>query len=111
MTDFPPDPDTDPTRLKNQPSLTTSSGRIWLLVGGFFTAIALAVLIPMAVMQLPPPGLALVAVILDVTLYLGLVIVRLTTPPGRLRLGMMAIGLLAIAGISLGTVIAIAFSV
>ena len=110
MTDFPPDPDTDPTRLKNQPSLTTSSGRIWLLVGGLFTVIALAVLIPMAVMQLPPPGLALVAIILDVAIYLGLVIVRLTTPPGRLRLGMMAIGLLAIAAISLGTVIAVAFA-
>jgi hypothetical protein len=65
----------------------------------------------MAVMQLPPPGLALVAVILDVAIYLGLVIVRLTRPPGRLRLGMMAIGLLAIAAISLGTVIAVAFAV
>jgi hypothetical protein len=111
VTDFPPDPDTDPTRLKNQPSLTTSSGGIWLLIGGLFAAIALAVLIPMAVLDLPPAGLPLVAVILDVTLYLAIVIVRLTTPPGRLRLGLMAIALLAIAAISLGTVVAVAFAV
>jgi hypothetical protein len=111
VTDFPPDPDTDPTRLKNQPALTTSSGNIWILVGGLFTAIALAVLIPMAVLDMPPQGLPLVAVILDVTLYLAIVIARLTAPPGRVRLGIMAIALLAIAAISLGTVIAVAFSI
>ena len=65
----------------------------------------------MAVLDPPPRGSPLVAVILDVTLYLAIVIVRLTTPSGRLRLGLMAIALLAIAAISLGTVIAIAFSV
>ena len=111
MTDFPPDPDTDPTRLKNQPSLTTSSGRVWLIVGGLFTTISLGVLIPMAALDMAPQGLPLVAVILDVTLYAAIVIVRLTTPPGRLRLGLMAIALIAIAVISLGTVIAVAFSV
>jgi hypothetical protein len=111
VTDFPPDPDTDPTRLKNQPSLTTSSGSIWLIVGGLVTVVALGVLIPMAALDMPPAGLPLVAVILDVTLYVAMVIVRLTTPFGRLRLGLMAIALLAIAAISLGTVIAVAFSV
>ena len=111
MTAFPPDPDTDPTRLTNQPALTTASGNIWLVVGGLFTAIALGVLIPMAALDMAPEGLPLVAVILDVTLYLAIVIVRVTAPPGRLRLGIMAIALLAIAAISLGTVIAVAFSV
>ena len=111
MTALPPDPHTDPTRLTNQPALTTSSGRIWLIVGGLFTAISLGVLIPMVVADLPPRGLPMVAVILDVTLYVAIVIVRLTTPPGRLRLGLMAIALLAIAAISLITVITVAFSV
>jgi hypothetical protein len=46
-----------------------------------------------------------------VTLYVAMVIVRLTTPFGRLRLGLMAIALLAIAAISLGTVVAVAFAV
>ena len=94
-----PDPDTDPTRLVNQPSLTSSSGRIWLIVGGLFTAIAIAVLIPL--LGFEPAGLALTAVILDVAFYLAMIIARVTTPPGRLRLALMAIALLAIAAISL----------
>jgi hypothetical protein len=109
LPDLPPDPDTDPTRLVNQPSLTTSSGAIWLIVGGLYTVIALAVLIAMA--MFPPPALALVAAILVAALYLGMVIARLTIPPGRVRLGVMAICLLASATIALGTVIAVAFSV
>jgi hypothetical protein len=47
---------TDPTRVRDQPALTQSSGLIWLVVGSIFTAIALGVLI--ALVQLPPPGVA-----------------------------------------------------
>ncbi|TAL45643.1 MAG: hypothetical protein EPN91_01765 [Salinibacterium sp.] len=93
--------DNDPTRIVNQPSLTVSTGRSWLIVGGIFTAIAEGVLIAMT--ALPPLGLALAAAIAIGLLYFGILVVRLTVRPGRRRLGMMAIGMLAIALISLVT--------
>ena len=88
----------DPTRVREQPSLTTSTGAIWLIVGGLFTAIALAVLIPMT--ALPPRGLALVAAVGIAVLYAGMVVVRLIVPAGRRRLGMLATGMLLIAAIA-----------
>ena len=99
----------DPTLVRNQPSLTTSTGRSWLIVGGLFTAIALGVLIPMT--QLPPAGVALTAAIVDVILYAGMVAARLLVPSSRLRLrlGLMATAFLAIAALSLGSVLAVAW--
>ena len=44
--------------LTDQPSLTTSSGKIWLIAGGLLAFISCAVLFPM--MWLEPPGVALV---------------------------------------------------
>lgn len=96
----------DPTRIRNQPSLTTSSGRIWLVVGGLFTAISVAVLIPMTALE--PPGIALTAVIVDVLLYLGMLAARFALPPGRLRLSLMAVAMLAIAVVSLVAVLIVA---
>ena len=52
-------PDDDPTRIRSQPALTRSTGRVWLIVGGIFTVMALAVLVPMT--ALPPAGVALTA--------------------------------------------------
>jgi hypothetical protein len=98
----------DPTSIREQPSLTTSSGRIWLIVGGLFTVIALAVLIPLAVAGFPPRGVALAGAIAAGTLYLGMIVVRLTVPAGRLRLGLLAGGLLAIATLSLAAVVIVA---
>jgi hypothetical protein len=97
----------DPTRIRNQPALTTSTGRIWLIVSGLFTAISLAVLIPMT--ALPPRGVALSAAIVDGILYLGMVAARLALRPGRLRLGLMAVAMLAIAIVSLGAVLIVAW--
>jgi hypothetical protein len=91
----------DPTRVREQPSLTTSTGAIWLIVGGLLTAIALAVLIPMS--SLPPRGLALVAAIAIAALYVAMVITRLAVPAGRRRLGMLAAGMLLIAAIAVVT--------
>jgi hypothetical protein len=96
----------DPTRMRSQPSLTTSPGTIWLVVGGLFTAIALLVLIPMT--ALPPAGVALVAAIVVGVLYAGMVVVRVVVPPGRRRLGMLAAGMLGIAAVSLIAVLIVA---
>ena len=97
-----PEKDRDPTRLTNQPALTTSSGRSWLIVGGILAVIAVAVLVPMLTLSLP--GVALAGILTIALLYAGMVIVRLVTSPGRLRLGLLAGGMLAMAFVALVTV-------
>ena len=105
-------PPYDETKVTEQPSLTFSTGRIWLVVGGLFTAIAVAVLIPQAIAGLPPRGVPVVAAIVDVLLYAGMVVVRFVVPVTRLRLrlGLMAIGMLAIAAVSLAAVLIVGFA-
>lgn len=98
--------DDDPTRVRSQPSLTTASGTIWLVVGGLFVAIALGVLVPMTSMR--PAGVALGAAIAIGALYVAMVVVRVAVPAGRRRLGMLAIGMLLIAAISLVAVLVVA---
>ena len=98
---------TDPTRQRNQPALTTSSGLIWLILGGLLAAISLVVLIPM--LDFAPHGVALAAVIAIVVLYAGMVAVRFAVPPGRLRLVLMAADMITIAVVALGAVLAVAW--
>lgn len=98
----------DPTRVRSQAALTTSSGGIWLIVGGAFTAVSLAVLIPMT--QLPPPGVALGGSIAVGALYLAMVVVRLTVHAIRRRLALLAAGMLGIAVIALATAVVVASS-
>jgi hypothetical protein len=97
---------TDPTRVREQPALTTSTGAIWLIVGGLFAVVSLGVLLPMA--TLPGGTVAVVAAIIVAALYLGMVIVRLAVPPGRRRLSVLAIAMLTIAVVALGAVLIVA---
>jgi len=105
-------PPLDPTKVTDQPSLTFSTGRIWLVVGGLFTAVALAVLIPQTIAGLEPRGVPLAAAVIDLALYAGMVVARLTVPVTRLRLrlALMAIGMLAIAAVSLAAVLIVGFA-
>lgn len=96
----------DPTRMRAQPALTTSHGTIWLVVGGLFAAISLAVLVPMT--TLPGGGTALVAAIAVAVLYLGIVVVRFAVPSGRTRLRALATGMIVMAVVALGGVIVVA---
>lgn len=100
--------DDDPTRIRSQPALTRSTGRIWLIVGAIFTAIVLAVLVPMT--ALPPPGVALTAAIVVAAGYLVIVGARLLVPASRirLRLGVMAVALLVSAAAALLAVVVVA---
>jgi putative flippase GtrA len=95
--------------MRDQPALTKSSGLIWLVVGGLFTVIALGVLVPLT--QLPPPGVALIAAIIVAALYAGMWLVRFVVAPGRRRLALMAVGMLAIASVSLGATLIVAGAV
>jgi hypothetical protein len=80
--------DHDPTHLTEQPALTTSTGRSWLVVGGLFALVSLGVLIPLAVIQ--HSLAATVGAITVTVLYLAMVAVRLVVPVGRLRLAILA---------------------
>lgn len=103
-----PETPLDPTRLRDQPALTSSKGRSWLILGGLLTLISLGVLVPMAAMNMPPVGVPQTAVIVVIALYLGMIIVRFATPPGRLRLGLLAIDMLAIAFVAVLAVVLVA---
>ena len=93
----------DPTRLRNQPALVSSSGAIWLVVGGLFAAIAIAVLSTLVMRQ--PAGLAMGAIVVIVVLYIAMALVRFLVREGRLRLGLLASGMLAIAAVALTALI------
>ena len=90
-----PEPIGTSTRVRDQPSLTTSTGRSWLILGGLLSFIAVAVLIPL--LSNDPPGLALVGICLIVACYAAMVIVRVNVRPGRGMLGWLAALMIAIA--------------
>jgi hypothetical protein len=97
---------TDPTRQRDQPALTTSSGRIWLIVGGLLALISVVVLVPL--IGMPPHGVALAGAIAIVVLYAGMAATRVFVPSGRLRLGLLATGMLATAAVALAAVLVVA---
>ena len=95
----------DPTLIRNQPSLTTSSGLIWLVVGGLFAAISIVVL--SFLVGLEPAGLALGGIIGTAVLFLSMIVVRLLVVRQRLRLGLLATAMLLMAAITLGCTLVI----
>jgi O-antigen ligase len=96
------DPD-DPTKISNQPSLTTSEGTVWLVVGGLMAAIAVAMLL--ALSRIDTSGVALIAIGAIALLYVAMIEVRLLTRVLRLRLILLAICFSAIAVVGLGAVV------
>lgn len=83
------------TRVRDQPSLTTSTGRSWLILGGLLAVIAIAVLVPLLSQQ--PAGIALFGICAIVALYAAMVVVRINARPGRGMLGWLAACMIAIA--------------
>ena len=95
----------DPTWLRFQPSLTTASGTIWVVMGGILAAIAFVLLLAMG--RLHPLGYWTAAII--ALLYAGMLLVRAWVRPQRLRLGLLAGLMLVIAGLALVSVMIIAW--
>jgi hypothetical protein len=62
----------------------------------------------MAVLRMPPLGVAGTAAVVVGILYLCMIIVRFATPPSRLRLALLAVDMLAIAFVSLLAVVLVA---
>jgi hypothetical protein len=98
----------DPTRQRNQPALTTSSGLIWLVMGGVLTVVSLGVLVPLA--TFPPTGVALAASIAVGVLYVGMLGVRSAVRGGPTRLRWLAGLMIAIAAVALVAVLVVAGS-
>jgi hypothetical protein len=96
-------------RVRDQPALTTSSGRSWLLLGGILALIALITLVTM--LGSPPAGVALIGICVIVALYAAMVIVRVNLHPGRAMLGWLAAMMIAIAVVGLVCVGVIAATV
>lgn len=92
-------------RVRDQPELTTASGRTWIVVGGLLTLVSLVVLVPMLLLR--PPGAAGVGVVLVVFLYIAM-LVSTRIPPGPARLFTLAVLMIAIAVVALATVIVVA---
>ena len=93
----------DPTQIRNQPSLTTSSGRVWLVTGGLMALIAIVVLSTLVTLR--PSGLALGAIVTIVALYLVMISIRFGVQRPRLRLGLLAACMLVMAVIALACTI------
>jgi peptidoglycan/LPS O-acetylase OafA/YrhL len=86
-------------RVRDQPALTTSSGRSWLLLGGILALIAVVTLVTMLGSQ--PAGVALIGICVIVALYAAMVIVRVNLHPGRGMLAWLAAMMIAIAVVGL----------
>ena len=88
----------DPTRMGDQPALRTSSGGIWLVVGGALAVLCVALLLGLNSLQ-PPVGLIGAGVVL--VLYVFMVAAVLAIPARRARLVTLACLMIAIAIVGL----------
>jgi hypothetical protein len=93
--DEPEEPIGTSTRVRDQASLTTSTGKSWLILGGFLALIAVVVQVPL--LSLQPAGVALFGICASVAFYAAMVVVRLNAKPGRTMLGWLAVFMIAIA--------------
>ncbi|MEN0083461.1 MAG: hypothetical protein AAGC66_01720 [Leifsonia sp.] len=92
----------DQTKVTEQPALTTSTGREWLILGALLAAVSLAVLLPLSGMRVDLP-LAGASVVLLLLIAMG--VARAAIPRRRARLITLAVlfGLMAL--VSLATVL------
>ncbi|MBG6215134.1 MAG: hypothetical protein LH475_03230 [Cryobacterium sp.] len=75
-------------RVFDQRPLTTSTGAIWLVVGGALTLLCGALLF--AMQWLSPAGVATTGLVIVVALYAAMVVIRFAVSRKRLKLGILA---------------------
>lgn len=102
------DPARDPTRVTAQPALTSSHGRVWLIVGAVFCVIALAVLGALLTVQ---AAIAAPAMVVVLGCYIAMVVIRIAVRARRPRLYALAIVFGAMVAAALVAVLLIAGSV
>ncbi|WP_411720470.1 hypothetical protein [Mycetocola sp.] len=96
---------TDPTRVRSQPALTSSTGLIWILLGAILAAICAGVLLALVPLQ---PVTAWVGLVLVVVLFTAMIAIRFAVRRGSRRLTAMASVFGAIALVTLVCVVMIA---
>lgn len=84
----------DPTRIGDQPALRTSSGAVWLIVGGALAVVCIGLLLGLNSLQ-PPVGLIGAGIVL--LLYVFMLAAVLAIPRTRARLLTLAALMIAIA--------------
>lgn len=95
-------PKTDPTKMANQPALQTSSGRIWLVVGGIFAVVSLVPFVFLIFAGSGRSTVVAIAVVVAMIVCFGImVLARVVQRPGPRRLKLMATAMLTMAGIAL----------
>jgi multisubunit Na+/H+ antiporter MnhB subunit len=87
----------DSQKVFDQRSLTTSTGSIWLVVGGAMTLLCGALLF--AMQWLRPPGIGFVGFVAVLVLYAAMVVIRYTVRRKRRRLAVLAILTLLIVAV------------
>ncbi|GAT73182.1 hypothetical protein [Microbacterium hydrocarbonoxydans] len=90
-------PELDPTLVRSQPALRTSSGAIWIIVASLFTAVCLVPLIGIIGRGGAPAGIAIATAVLLVGLLAAMVVLRLTVSPGPALLRALAVCFIAMA--------------
>lgn len=95
----------DPTRMANQPALTTSSGTIWIVMGALFVLVSAY---PLSALLVFEPGVAFPVAVATacviVVFYVLILITRFAVPQGRRRLQLIAgffIAMVALAVVGL----------
>jgi hypothetical protein len=96
---------TDPTRVRSQPALTSSTGLIWIVLGAVLAVICAGVLLALIPLQ---PVTAWVGLVLVVVLFLAMVVIRFAVRVGPRRLTAMASVFGAMALVTLVCVVIIA---
>lgn len=91
----------DPTLMRNQPALRTSSGSIWIIVASLFTAVSLVPLVGIVAEGGASASVAMWTAAVIVCLLAAMVLVRLTVRPGPPRLRALAGCFIALAAIAL----------
>lgn len=86
----------DPQKVTQQRNLTTASGATWLLTSGVTALICLVMLWFMR--ELEPVGAATTGFVAIIVLYLAMVAVRFGVSRTRVRLWILAVLAIAIAG-------------
>ncbi|MFC5337665.1 hypothetical protein [Leucobacter denitrificans] len=96
------EPRPDPMKMINQPALQQSKGTIWIVMGGLFMLMSV---IPFGALVFLGSGrsapLALTVGIVVIALYVAMLVVRFTVDQQKLRLRVLAICMLSMAGIAL----------
>jgi exosortase/archaeosortase len=77
------------SKVRDQNALTTSKGASWLLIGAALLVLCGGLLF--AMQWLRPAWAGLTGFVTVIALYAAMVVIRVSVPPGRRRLGILAV--------------------